>query len=187
MTTSDWLTSIGFFVTIGTTLIGIISSHFLLKKQIKNSPQIAKEYLSVLLQLLENLQILETAMIYRGKFCYIIEHRCPTLSLHDGESDYSYAERAHLFLIKVRELIKNCREIIFLTPTKDLPQTIEIIRDIKKYLIQEERKTHTTLLNGISEQDHWDRNQCDNYARQFNSFYQHLDDLIEKELPNLRK
>lgn len=126
-------------------LIGVYVSHQGLKKQIKNSPKVAEEYLKVLLELLENLDILKEGLRYRGKYCPIIEHRCPTLSPNDGEGDFSYAQRAHFFRSIGRKAIRNCRQIICLTSEDDLRGIQRQVKEIKKYLLGSDSEKKNTL------------------------------------------
>ncbi len=110
-----WL-SIGvtIMVLIGTIITAVVS-YKCIKKQIRNSPQIAKGFVPLLFEILECLDILDEALCFDGRFCPTFEHRGPILSQNDDEADYSYAQRAHLFLSLGRKIVKNCREIIWLT------------------------------------------------------------------------
>lgn len=180
------------YLSLGGTILAICVSHRGLSKQLKNNQQIAKDYLPILLELLENLDILQMALVYKGKFCPIIEHRCPSLSPNDGEADYSYAQRAQLFFVAGRKIIKCCREVIFLTPEGDLPKTKNKLTEIKTFLMHTKpgqksslEKIHQELLLAIAEREVTD--DCFSYFEIISNFHADLDKLIELELPILRK
>ena len=192
-----WLNFGVSIVVLGGTILTVFFSYKSINKQIKNSPQIAKDFLPTLLEIVENLDLLDEALCFDGRLCPSIEHRCPTLSQGDGEADYSYAQRAHLFLSSGRKIVKNCREIIWLTPKGDLSETIEKLKEIKEYLTEKEPGKRSTLgrihqyllsvMGGEEREINRKEGEGQVYKEKIPSFRDSLDQLIEEELPKLRK
>ncbi len=143
------------------------------------------------------MDILKEGLFYKGKLCPSIEHRCPTFSANDGEADYSYSQRAHIFFVAGKKAIKNCREIIFLTPAKEIPEIKKKVKEIKEFFMERNPGKKDTLeqiqqclLSTIAEEDQRDRSaskSCSNFYDKISAFYRELDELIEVELPKLRK
>lgn len=172
------------------TCISIWVGYIQLKKQIKNSPQTAKEYLKILLELLENIEIVQTAVTFEGKFCPIIEHRMPTLAANDNEKDYSFSQRAFQFRLVVRRIIRGCQEVNALTPTKQLPKLKKCLTQIKVFFKDEMVGLNAFFLHGVaedfpcSEKKYKDQER---YSAKLQSFYTVLENLIEEEISKLRK
>jgi len=153
----------------------------------------AKENLPVLLSILEDLNILNQAYVFCGKFCPQIEHRMPTLSNKDGDGpNMSYAQRAHQFRMFGYRIIRNCKTMIFLTPPSHLPQVIAVCKEIVKSL--EHRKNRLTkirldyisnvMLSCLSKKESAN-DEMMRLAQQFQKWHDDLNQAIEKELSSL--
>jgi hypothetical protein len=183
-------------ITLLGVLIGVYISHRGLKKQLKNDPQNAKDYLLIFIELLDNLNILTMGLLYRGRYCPLIEHRVPKFSQNDGEADMSYAQRAHFFFAIGYKIIQNSRKLIFLIPKADLPEALSKVKEINEYLtVTKNEQTKSTLemietaiLHSVAESKPSNvGSDCDKYYKQLLKLSRDLESIIEKELPELRK
>ena len=163
------------------------------KKQ--NKYQDAKANLPILMEILEDLNILEQAYIFRGVFCRLLEHRCPQLSADDvdGVNNMSYSQRAHQFRLIGYRIIRNCSKIIFLTPAGHLPKVLEVCRNIKIFFYSKKRpdsNTHLelniTILLEILQQNRMQRDsEIKEFTEKLHQLYADLDAAIVEELPLL--
>jgi hypothetical protein len=194
-----------FKVVLPSSVSSSLISHWAVSKQQKkqNQYQDAKEKLPILLEILEDLEILEQAYIFKGKFCPLKEHRCPDLSAVDGDAllKLSYAQRVHQFRIIGHKLIRNCRRMVYLTPKGHLPNVLMRCSEIKNFLCHKEfldSKTYFDLmigclLNYMAATNEKDCPKIDNvvisemnkFVIKLREFYDRLDEDIQKELPNL--
>ena len=91
-------------------------------------------YAPVLLEILRDLNVLYSALVYKGRFCPIIEHRCPNITKEDPSptldntkiDSMSIAQRGFQFFSIGLRLVDNCKKIIFLAKTSFIFNTIEI-------------------------------------------------------------
>lgn len=194
-----------FFTTLGGVATLIITGFFgilNIKKQLKlqKNYQDTKDNLPILLEILNDLNILHQAFLFKGTFCPLLEHRCPTLTQQDSfkEGEMSYAQRTYQFHLIGLRVINNCRKIIYLTPKKNLPETLKICKKIKESLSfqEKDKKTHldlmiTTLSSYLSRNETYTspdikgKEACKKFQDELLEFYQQLDLQIEKELPYL--
>lgn len=162
--------------------------------------QDTKDSLPTLLEILEDLNTLNQAFVFKGIFCPPIEHRAPTLSMQDGskEGEMSYAQRGYQFRLIGLRIISNCRKIVYITPKKNLPETLKICKELKEFLSSQEegKKAHldfmiTNLTSYLSRNesntspDREGKNLCDQFQEMLAKFFRELDAQIEKELPYL--
>lgn len=160
----------------------------------QNKYQDAKENLSILLCILEDLNILNQAYVFRGIFCPQIEHRVPSLSYENGDGQkMSYAQRAHQFQMIGYRIINNCRKMICLVPESHLPKTLTVCKEIIKSLRHRKTlssKTHldymiSTMISCLSKQDSTTDKQMNQFAQQLQQWHDSLEQEIEEELPFL--
>lgn len=192
----NWISIISSLVSgfLG-SLVGIFAAKIASWDRInQNKYQDAKENLPILLSILEDLNILNQAYVFRGTFCPQIEHRCPTLSNEDGDGlKMSYAQRAHQFQMVGYRIINNCRKMIFLSPPSHLPQVPDICKEIIKSL--RHRDTHSSktrldymsivMVSCLSEQDDTAYSEMKQFAQQLQEWHDLLEQAIEKELSSL--
>jgi len=177
------------------SLAGIFATEIATRERLnQNKYKDAKENLPILLSILEDLNILNQAYIFRGVFCPQIEHRAPTLSCEDGDGqEMSYAQRGHQFQMVGYRIIKNCRKIIFLTPPSHLPQVLAVCKEIIKSLKHRDApssKTRldymsVTMVSCLSKQDGTTYSEMKQFAQQFHEWHDLLEQAIEKELSSL--
>lgn len=164
-----------------------------------------KLLLPVLLELLEDLSILESGLIFRGMWCPAAgEHRVPEFSSNDLEEKVSFAKRGNDFLLLECRIIKNCREIFCLGSKEKMSDTIEVCKEIKIYLadrkkdqISKSEQIANTITNIVAynttgkDLDAKTMQSCekslDESKEKISELYQRLDCAIEKELPGLCK
>lgn len=159
-----------------------------------------KLYLPILLELLENLNVLEYALIFHGMHCPPIEHRVPTFSPKDEEGKVSFAKRSYDFFRVGRFIIRDCRKIMFIVPNGKLPKILDTCREIKNHLLfkEEGKKSNLeqiqlSLMNVVAENTlgtsnypkeiELDKQKLDALREKITSFYERLEDAIEEELP----
>ncbi len=162
--------------------------------------QDTKDSLPILLEILDDLNTLNQAFVFKGTFCPPIEHRMPTLSMKDSskEGEMSYAQRGYQFRLIGLRIISNCRKIVYITPQKNLPETLKTCKELKEFLSSQEegKKAHldfmiTNLTSYLSRNesnpspDVEGKNLCDQFQEKLAKFFRELDAQIEKELPYL--
>ena len=174
---------------------GAISVSWNRKNQ--NKYQDAKQSLPILLSILEDLSILHEAYIFRGVFCPQLEHRCPALSDEDGDGlKMSYAQRGHQFQMIGYRLIRNCRKMIFITPSSHLPQVLDTCKKIIKSLRYRKTPSSKNYLDYMSivivaclsekyNTSHPKIEQMEQFAKKLQNWHDLLEREIEKELPSL--
>ena len=98
----------------------------------------------------------------------------------------------HYFLIVGRKIIKSCREIICLTPKKDLPEIKNKLKELKYFLTKNEpgkkeelHQIGCALLNAIAGTGHDSSSDYIQCSEQLSKYYVDLDELMEQELPPL--
>lgn len=182
--------------TVIATLLGaVLNNLFLIYKTFQeNKYKDSKDNLPILLEILENLNILEHAFIFKGTFCPYIEHRCPEISEKDGDGikTMSYAQRAHQFRKVGQSIIKNCSKIIFLTPKGYLPRTKVTCKEIKDFLTYK-KSSHeiikidylTQMLLPILSGQILDCADFRPFHERLNVLRNQLEQSIESELPSL--
>lgn len=173
-----------------------IIKQFLLQKKYQDS----KDSLPVLLEILDDLNKLHQAFIFKGIFCPPLEHRVPSLGMQDGlrDGEMSYAQRGFQFHQIGLRIISNCRKIVYITPKQNLPETLKICKNLKEFLNSQEegKKTHldfmiTNLTSYLSRNesntspDKEGRDLCDQFQKDLAKFFRELDAQVEKELPYL--
>lgn len=175
----------------------IISSRMANKqRKLQNQYEDAKSNLPVLLEILEDLEKLEQAYIFRGQFCPLIEHRVPFFSDKDGDGiiTMSYAQRGHQFRVIGYRIIRNCRQVIFLTPKEHLPQVLESCKAINNFLCSKspESKIYLDIMvdNLISYMYAVDRkmnidSDIKDFDKNIRTLHDNLDQVIQDELPYL--
>ena len=185
------------YILLSSTLIAAVITIYQenSRRKKQNKYQDAKANLPILIEILEDLNILEQAYVFRGVFCPPLEHRAPHLSDKDGDgvTNMSYAQRGRQFQLIGYRIIRNCRKVIFLTPINHLRSTLETCKDIKNFLCLKktrDSKTHLDqqimLLIGILPHNNIDREQeIKVFTEKLHQFYDALDAAIEKELPRL--
>jgi hypothetical protein len=174
------------------TLITSFQENRRRKKQ--NKYQDAKANLPILLEILEDLNILEQAYVFNGRFSPQLEHREPTLSNVDGDGlKMSFAQRGHQFQMIGYRIIRNCRKMLFLTPKGHLPEVWKICGDIKKFLCSKEAPDSKTyldrsviaLIGSLSREDIDRSAEIEEFAVGLRQLHDALDSAIERELPLL--
>jgi hypothetical protein len=98
------------YITLFAAFLGPILAYLGLRKEInstkenlitqfhfQNSSRDTYEYLNILLKILKNLDILQNALIYGGRFCDRIESRCPSIVLNEKDGEISVADRVFQF------------------------------------------------------------------------------------------
>lgn len=167
-------------------------------------------YAPVLLEILRDLNILYSALVYKGRFCPIIEHRCPNITKEDPSStldntkthSMSIAQRGFQFFSIGLRLVDNCKKIIFLAKKEELPITIALCREIKQFLFSLEQGKNTKLqkiMTGIQSclagtvsgetmpnlAHHSHDALLTEDQEALLAFYQKLEEAVEQELPYL--
>jgi hypothetical protein len=173
-----------------------IVKQFLLQKKYQDT----KDSLPVLLEILDDLNKLHQAFVFKGIFCPPLEHRAPSLGMQDGlkDGELSYAQRGFQFHQIGLRIISNCRKIVYITPQRNLSETLKICKSLKEFLSSQEegKKTHldfmiTNLTSYLSRNesntspDKEGRDLCDQFQKELAKFFRELDAQIEKELPYL--
>ncbi|MDR3551116.1 MAG: hypothetical protein P4L31_06915 [Candidatus Babeliales bacterium] len=163
----------------------------------QNKYQDSKNNLPILLEILEDLEKLEYAYVFKGQFCPLIEHRCPSFSDKDGDgtNTMSYAQRSHQFRMVGHRIIKNCRKIVFLTPKEHLPNVLEICVELNSFLCSKktpDSKTYFDLMINILMYElnpECIKNNSDPtiniFIEKLRQFHEKLDRAIQEELPSL--
>ena len=182
-------------ITLGGISSALVSAYMIStdrKKQ--NRYQNAKENLPILLKILEDLEILEQACVFNGKFCPLIEHRCPMLSDEDGNGlNMSYAQRGHQFRKFGHRIIRNCRKIIFLIPKEHMPQVLAICANINRFLCSKKSLNSKTYLDStidyliicLGSKAINNNDSINDFAKKLREFHNELDEKIQEELPRL--
>ncbi len=117
----------------------ILNSYFLQNSQ--NKYHDSKSILPILLEIIEDLEILEQAFIFRGIFCPLIEYKAPDLALGNNQ-----AQRSHQFHMIGRRIIKNCRSIIYLTPSNHLPLITQNCQQLISFFLSKKSEESKTFL-----------------------------------------
>jgi hypothetical protein len=167
-------------------MLNTIKSQLL--NNLQNQYQDAQNILPVLLAIVEDLEILEQAFIFNGRFCPLIEHRCPNLLLDDDNivSNMSYAQRSNQFYMIGRRIVKNCRTIIYLTPVNHLPQITKTCKNLIAFLLDTKQGSNTSYLQ--IDTSRLMSNPSDDFNQMIfglRKYHKELDDIIPTELPNL--
>ena len=170
----------------------------------------AKAYVPVLLEILKDIRVFHSALVYKGLFCPMIEHRCPNILWEDpkqsnnSSSDFfhsmSIAQRGQQFFLFGLRIVDNCRQIVFLAKSDELPETIALCKRIKDILFSlEQGKTtklqkividiqtylKSTISNPNGHSESCSTNILEEDKEMFLDFYKKLDETVEKELPYL--
>ena len=197
----DWIIFSGFAITITTNIITAIATRkSLIKKfSLNRNWQDSKEYLPILINLLEDLKTLQYAFLHHSSidqtFCPNKEHRIPTITKHDSEKkgEFSIAQRHFYLLTFGINILDNCRRIIYTVPKGQLQKTKALCKEIKLFLDAKEKDKKfsidyliytlsSTLGKSVSKEDLFNLNQI---AETMLSFYKRLDETLEEEFSSL--
>lgn len=188
------------FSAIFSAIFSPICTYFLLKKeitatkenlftqfQLQNSSKDTYEYLTILLKILKNLDVLQNTLIYGGKFCDPLDITCL-----DTDVDNAIANRIAQFKSFGYEIIEETNKFIFIANKQEMPVTVALCKEIRDYLLTKKTGQKNTLgilmqtLNTSLTERKPVRDECEIYQKKFFGFYNSLTDSIEKELPTLR-
>jgi len=129
-----------------------------------------------------NLLNLHYAFLFRGSFCPSIEAKCPTL-----EKNSDKAERGYQFLQMGIEIINDTKQIIYLIPSKNLPNLINLCSKALEHLEKKEKgkKRHLdyliTTIIGLLNKDTIGKKEFDEESELFYDFYVQLHKIMKEE------
>ena len=167
-------------------------------------------YIPIVLELLQDLNIVHSFLIFRGSFCPFIEHRSPVISMDDPDPinrsssnnihAMSIAQREHQFISFGMKIIDNCRRIIFLVKDEELPETKKICSEIINELFHKTKGSKTKLeilqlqiqecIKGTTTDPNMERlkevqENLNDVETLILNFYDRLEATIALELPRL--
>jgi len=175
-------TTLQFFGIIATLIFG----YYKLKKQFRLNKdwEDSKNFIPILLRLSQNLLNLHYVFLFRGKFCPPIEAKCPTL-----EKPNEKAERGYQFLQIGIEIINDLKQIVYLIPSKKLPNLINLCSNILDHLEKKEKgkKRHLDYLivSIIGALDKETKQEFDKESELFYDFYFQLHKIMKEEFISL--
>lgn len=160
----------------------------------------ARATIPVVIEILEDLEDLQQAFIFRGRFIPGIEHRCPDIQFDDGtnENQISIAERTHQLRLIARRVLCNCRKVIFLLPENVMPETVKAckaIRDVwiekapgMKYAYELKISAIGSILQNECDRlglptDLQDKKLCDTASAEIEQLHRDLETCVEMEFP----
>ena len=132
-------------------------------------------------ELIDCLNILYEFLNFGGKLCHSLgEARCVTLSMYEGKADYSYAQRAQLFVSKGLAAAKKCRDLLSELPSGSA--TKEAVKKILNFLTDKESGKKDTLgrmeQSLISKMEGDRDTECRSYADKISELSRELDDSL---------